>query len=334
MKWLKTTVATGDGTHEAIAPEVISASRSTDIPAFHSEWFVGRLRAGYVRWVNPFNQQPQYVSFQRTKAVVFWSKNPAPMLRFLPELDQRKIAYYFQFTLNDYEAEGLEPHVPPIEQRIDTFIHISTLLGRERVVWRFDPLILTDRLSPDQLLHKIQTIGERIHSYTAKLVFSFADISNYAKVQRNLKRAGISYVDFTAEQMREMGRRIGDLCQRWGIEPVTCGEREDLSMYGVNKNKCIDSDLLLAITGFDPAICDLFGHRAGGQLGIFAEEKTPSGAAKDPGQRVECGCALSKDIGQYNTCPHLCLYCYANTSPALVERNVSRFNGREAILGD
>ena len=109
------------GLIQAAAPVIVSASRRTDIPAFYAEWFVRRLRAGYVRWVNPFSGQAQYVSFARTRAVVFGSKNPQPLLPHLAELDRRGIGYYVQFTLNDYEAEGLEPGLPPLATRLATF---------------------------------------------------------------------------------------------------------------------------------------------------------------------------------------------------------------------
>ena len=108
-------------TVEASAPVIVSASRSTDIPAFYSDWFINRFREGYVVWRNPFNQQPMYISFKNTKVIVFWTKNPKPLIPYLHELDEKGIHYYFQFTLNDYVAEGFEPKVPSVEQRVETF---------------------------------------------------------------------------------------------------------------------------------------------------------------------------------------------------------------------
>lgn len=317
---------------DAIAPEVISASRSTDIPAFHADWFMNRLRAGYVKWVNPFNQRAQYVSFENTKAIVFWSKNPKPMVRYLPEIDERRIAYYFQYTLNDYESEGFEPNVPAIADRIALFRSLSEFLGPERVVWRFDPLILSNLTSIETLLHRLRSLGEVLHPCTRRLIFSFADIENYRKVQRNLSKSGVVYREFTCEECQIIGSEIGELCRGWGIGAFTCGESVDLSRYGILKGKCIDDQLLLHITDHDPAITDLFGTSASQQLGLFGVSKASS--SKDPGQRAECGCVFSKDIGQYNTCPHLCVYCYANTSPGLVQRNCAMCRiDSESILG-
>ncbi|MDZ7697525.1 MAG: DUF1848 family protein [Deltaproteobacteria bacterium] len=146
---------------EAIAPLIISASRSTDIPAFYGRWFFNRLKRGYLKWINPFNQRPQYVSFEKTRAVVFWSKNPKPIFSFLPELDDRGIGWYFLYTLNDYEAEHLELRVPPLKERIETFLALSEMAGRHRVTWRFDPLVLTDRIGPPELMEKIARIGDQ-----------------------------------------------------------------------------------------------------------------------------------------------------------------------------
>ena len=144
----KTFITTDDGKQvEATAPVIISASRSTDIPAFYAKWFFNRLAKGYCVWYNPFNQQPMYVSFKKCKVVVFWTKNPAPIIPYLPELDKRGIHYYFQVTLNDYEQEGFEPNVPSVKSRIATFRLLSELIGKERVIWRFDPLIVTPQLT-------------------------------------------------------------------------------------------------------------------------------------------------------------------------------------------
>ena len=172
---------------EAIAPIIISASRSTDIPAFYAKWFFNRLAKGYCVWYNPFNRQQKiYVSFARCKVIVFWTKNPKPILPYLHELDERGIHYYFQVTLNDYVNEGFEPNVLSVEERIKTFRELSERIGRERVIWRFDPLILAPTITPRMLLSRIWKIGNQLKGYTDKLVFSFVDVKTYRKVQNNL----------------------------------------------------------------------------------------------------------------------------------------------------
>ena len=292
----------------AQAPLIISASRATDIPAFYADWFFRRLEKGHVRWRNPFSGQDSYVSFGNTRFIVFWSKNPAPLLPYLPILKERGIGCYIQYTLNDYEAEGLEPNVPPLSQRIETFRRAVEALGRGAVVWRFDPLILTDKINIDTLLEKIAHIGNALTGYTEKLVFSFADIESYKKVSRNLRQSGINYREWDEESMRESAARLSTLNRNnWNLELATCAERIDLSEYGIGHNRCIDPELISSLAPDDEIL----------QNSLY-------NAKTDTGQRKACGCILSKDIGAYNTCPHGCLYCYANTSSASALSNYKK----------
>lgn len=282
---------------KALAPIIVSASRATDIPAFFAPWFFDRLDRGYCVWKNPYNGKDSYVSFTNTRFIVFWSKNPASLLPFLPRLKERGIGFYVQFTLNDYEKEALEPNVPILSDRIDTFKRIVDIYGLGSVVWRFDPLILTDKIGIDELLVKIQRIASDLNGYTEKLVFSFADIAGYKKVGVNLRKAGIKYREWTESEMSEFAGTLHDL--HLPMLLATCAEKIDLSRYGIKHNRCIDPDLISRLAPDDPAL----------QIWLF-------GTQKDKGQRQSCGCILSKDIGQYNTCTHGCLYCYATNTPA------------------
>ena len=333
---------------EGVAPVIISASRSTDIPAFFARWFINRLAKGYCVWYNPFNQQPMYISFKNTKAVVFWTKNPEPLIKYLPELDARGIHYYFQYTLNDYEAEGFEPNVASLNQRIETFKKLSDLIGKEKVIWRFDPLILSDQLTPRKLLQKIFHIGNRLKGYTDKLVFSFVDVRAYRKVQNNMVKETSLYDKDNVTSAEPDGALREELVlglsklrdhwksEGWEIELATCGEDVDLEKYNISHNRCIDGELMERIFPDDQElICylrtgklpepDLFG----GNLEIPPKTKN----LKDKGQRKACGCMISKDIGMYNTCRHFCVYCYANTSRELVEKNKLKHNeNSESII--
>jgi hypothetical protein len=298
-----------DDTVEAVAPVVVSASRRTDIPAFYAEWFIRRLQAGYVKWTNPFSGTLQYVSFARTRAVVFWTKNPRPLMPLLPVLDERGIGYYFQFTLNDYEAEGLEPGVPPLAERIETFEALARRVGKERVIWRYDPLLLADGLDVAQLVARVVRVGQAAHPFTEKLVVAFADIERYAKVRNRLRAFGKGCRELSSDEMREFAEALAAATRSWGIAIATCAEAIDLTDLGIGRNRCIDGELLARLFGHDPELMRFLGpeefrHRL-----------------KDKGQRKECGCIVSKDIGAYDTCPHLCCYCYANSS----ERAVREF---------
>lgn len=299
---------------EAIAPIIVSASRATDIPAFYADWFFHRLDEGYLMWRNPFNGKDSYVSMANMRFVVFWSKNPKPLIPYLPILQEKGIGFYIQFTLNDYDAEQLEPGVPRLAERIDTFKRIVDEQGLGSVVWRFDPLILTDKISEELLLHKISAIAEQLKGYTKKLVFSFADIIGYRSVARNLRAASIDFREWDTETMLTFARRLADM--RLPFRLATCAEAIDLEEFGIEHNRCIDPELI-ARRAPDDAELQSFLQRA----------------KSDSGQRKLCGCILSKDIGAYNTCPHLCRYCYANYSPQMVMNNFrKRTNSSESII--
>lgn len=303
---------------EAICPVVISASRSTDIPGFYSEWFMDRLSKGYLKWKNPFNQTEQYIAFDKTRVIVFWTKNAAPVMPYLDWIDKKGINYYFQFTVNDYESEGFEPKVPPLIERIQTFKSLSNLIGKDRVIWRFDPLLLTENLGVKELLEKIERVGELLHPYTSKLVFSFADIAIYQKVQNSLKRAGVKYCEFDDSKMDTIAEGLSLLKQKWGIEAATCGEVKKLEKYGIIHNKCIDDKLMVKLFSHDQTLMNFLGY----EKTLYGEKIKIN--LKDKGQRKECGCIISKDIGVYNTCGHHCIYCYANTSEKIVSANIDR----------
>lgn len=312
-KWDKVSVQTGHGVVSGIAPVIISASRATDIPAFYGEWFAGRLAAGYLAWTNPFNRkQNQIVSFAKTRVIVFWSKNPAPIERYLNQLDEREINYYFTFTVNDYEQECLEKSVPPLNERLATFRRLSDRLGSERVVWRFDPIIVGGPLTPERILENIERIGDQLHRHTSKLVISFADISMYRKVRENLKRAGLSESEEPSlEAVLEIAKGIQSLNKNWGLRVASCAEKVELSEFDIAHNRCIDDDLMVRIFPHDTKLMAFLGRST---TPLFADGDHPANPLKDSSQRESCGCIVSKDIGRYNTCPHHCAYCYANSS--------------------
>jgi len=317
----------------AITPLIISASRSTDIPAFHAEWLVNRLKKGYVCRVNPFNRNNrQYISFREARLFVFWTKNPDPLIPHLPFLDQLGLNYYFQYSLNNYEKEGFEPNLPPLKSRIRTFISLSELIGKEKVIWRFDPLLLTGQLKVGDLLSRIGEIGNQLVNYTDKLVFSFADVLSYRKVKNNLIResplydeSNIHLAEFSIEQKLEFAAGIQKILQEWrkinpAFQLASCAEDIDLAKYGITNNKCIDDELIIKLFSNDTKLMKLFDLMPNKQL-LFGDA-VPSGRnLKDKGQRKACNCIISKDIGSYNSCSHLCAYCYANASPSAVRRN-------------
>ncbi|MDE6235628.1 MAG: DUF1848 domain-containing protein [Muribaculaceae bacterium] len=333
---------------EAIAPVIISASRSTDIPAFYTKWFFNRLAKGYCTWINPFNQQKQYISFSKCKVIVFWTKNPEPIIPYLHILDEMGIHYYFQVTLNDYEREGLEPNLPGIEKRIETFKKLSAIVGPARIIWRFDPILLCDAIRPRSILSRIWHIGNELKGYTEKLVFSFVDIKAYRKVQNNLVKETSLFTKENVENgegsIAQRQEIIDGLCklrdiwknEGWNLTMATCAESLDLDKYGIEHNRCIDGELMERVFGEDK---ELVYYLHEGKLpepnlfGEIPEIPTAHKNLKDKGQRKLCGCMVSKDIGMYNTCRHFCVYCYANTSKNVVIGNAGKHSDEsESII--
>ena len=309
--WKYTEIMINGQSVKAQAPLIVSASRSTDIPAFYADWFFHRLEKGYSAWTNPFNGVKSYVSYENTRFIVFWSKNPRPLLPYLHILKERNIKCYIQYTLNDYEQEKLEK-VPSLASRIETFKLLVEQLGKGAVIWRFDPMILTDNISVDDLLQKVQNIGDQLKDYTEKLVFSYADIGTYRKVKYNLEANGIPYHEWDTKQME---------------------------IYGIQHNRCIDGDLITRLAWDDKKLMEFMKVKIEDvpSPSLFGDTKLPEGAIllpnnhyfiskhkKDQGQRPFCECMASKDIGEYNTCPHLCEYCYANATKELALQNWKR----------
>ena len=338
--WNKIEITLDNGQSvQAQTPIIVSASRSTDIPAFYANWFLYRLKEkNYSAWTNPFNGVKNYVSYANTRFIVFWSKNPRPLLEtgLLDYLDERGIKCYIQYSLNDYESDGLEKGVKPIDYRIETFKMLTKRLGKGSVVWRFDPLILTDTINVDILIEKIKRIGNALNGDTEKLVFSYADILEYGKVKINLEKNGINYKVWTQEKMNDFASKLILLNrkEKWNFTLATCGEQIDLTKYGIAHNRCIDGDLITRIAWKDKVLMKFMKTDIHELTPSFFAPEIPNDAImldenhyfisshkKDPGQRTLCGCMAAKDIGEYNTCIHLCEYCYANTSKQSAQRN-------------
>lgn len=267
---------------------------------------------------------------------------------YLHILDEMGIHYYFQVTLNDYTKEGFEPNVASVEERIETFKNLSDTIGREKVIWRFDPLIITSTIGSRELLTRIWHIGNKLKGYTNKLVFSFVDVKAYRKVQNNLVKETIFFTKEDVDnaeanyaQRIEIVQGLKKIReawhdQGWDVEMATCAEDIDLESYGIEHNRCIDGELMKRIFADDEELVyylhtlkwaerDMFGNLPP----IPKKEKK----VKDTGQRKICGCMVSKDIGMYNTCRHFCVYCYANTSKECVLRNAEKHNeNSESII--
>ena len=284
---------------------ILSVSRRTDIPAFFSEWFMNRIRDGFVMVRNPMNYNHVSkinLSPMIVDSIVFWSKNPAPLTPFLDEI-RRDYPFYFQYTINGYESD-LEPNLPPIGERIRTFLEISSKYGKESVVWRYDPIILTDQYTLEWHLKTFSHIAEQLRGYTDTCVFSFVDI--YDKVKNNMKQFALFPLSPT--EMETISEALATVAMANGMKLNTCSEAVDLSRYNIGRSCCIDKSRIEKLTG-----CEIK-------------------AKKDTNQRPECGCIESVDIGRYNTCLHGCKYCYANYSRTSVEAAFEKHDPRSPLL--
>ncbi len=309
VQWNREKIITDFGQNlDAIAPVIISASRATDIPAFYPDWFIRRIRAGYVRWVNPFNGNAQYVSFSKARLIVFWTKNPTPVMPFLDEIESRGLNYFFHITLNDYEMENYEPFLPSLEKRVESFISLSERIGPQKVHWRFDPLLITDTVSPEKLVEKVLRVGEMIHRYTSRLTVSF--FSPYQKVLSRCRREGVKLLPTPEELRRRVLSELSKMAQEWHLKICTCADGGDYSDLGIMPGRCIDENHLVQTFSDDFELVRFLDPSW--QPDLFGEVHFRKGL-RDTGQRQFCGCVKSKDIGRYNTCPHGCLYCYANS---------------------
>lgn len=268
---------------------ILSASRRTDIPAFFSEWFFKRIEEGFVFVRNPFNRlqvSKIVLSPDLIDCIVFWTKNPSDsFIEKLPRLDELGYKYYFQFTLTSYD-QTIEKNVPRKKEVIEKFRRISKLIGKDRIIWRYDPILLSDHFDMEYHKKYFEYLVRALSPYTEKCIISFLDF--YPKIEKVLSAQGVSRM--TLEEMTELAIIISSIAARYNLKVESCCEEIDLSQFGITKSHCIDGALIQKITGKEAAF------------------------KPDKNQRAGCGCVSSVDIGVYNTCRHNCIYCYANRS--------------------
>lgn len=285
---------------------ILSVSRRTDIPAFYPEWFINRVREGFVYVPNPFNANQISripLSEDIVDCIVFWTKNPLPLLPYLPEIAEKyENAFYFQYTINAYDTD-IEPAVPALAQRIEAFKELSETYGKDSVVWRYDPILLSEKYTMQWHIDAFKAVFSELKDYTDTCVISFVDM--YDKTKNNTKPYGIAAPD--TEQMNQLAAAFAEIARGSGVTIKTCAEGIDLDAYGIKHNSCIDKDRIEKITGFELKF-------------------------RPDNQRSFCQCIECADIGQYNTCKHGCRYCYANYSPQRVASAVMAHDVRSPLL--
>ncbi len=272
---------------------IISASRRTDIPAFYTDWFMSRIRAGFCTVPNPFNpNQISNISLkpENVDLFVFWTRNPKPLIPHLKELDARGYSYYFLYTLMD-NPRILDPKAPSPEISLDTFRKLSDLIGPEKVIWRYDPIVLSNVTDIEFHKQRFEFIADRLRGHTFRCIISFVDI--YRKIEGRLKRlndTGFVLYELNDSNLPDLLSSLVKIAENNAIEIKSCASKKDLTGFGVPAGKCID----------DIYISKIFGKNLD--------------LKKDPSQRKSCNCVSSKDMGMYDSCIYGCRYCYAATS--------------------
>lgn len=262
---------------------IISASRRTDIPAFYAKWFFNRIREGHVLVPNPFN--PKMISRvslgpQVVDCIVFWSKNPAPMIPRLDELQDYK--YYFQFTLNPY-GEDIEGNLPSIAARVETFKRLSDKIGKEKVIWRYDPILTNEKYDVEFHREAFSRLAEALKDHTEKCMIGFID--HYSHIRHTMGRCGIEPLD--RQEIDRMAVSFKETIDNFPLSLDMCTVKVDLRPLGIPSGACIDKELVERMAGY------------------------PISARKDSNQRAICNCIESIDIGTYESCLNGCVYCYA-----------------------
>ncbi|HEU5180865.1 MAG TPA: DUF1848 domain-containing protein [Candidatus Polarisedimenticolia bacterium] len=285
---------------------LISASRRTDIPAFYSDWFMERIRRGSASWLNPYSGAVATVSLQPcdTAAIVFWTRNFAPMRKHLPELAARGHRFLIHFTLTSLPRR-YESHVPSARAAIAQMHALATEIGPDRVLWRYDPILVTESCDRSFHLENFTHLADSLQGATRRCSVSFTQI--YGKLRRSFARQEVPLPSVGPEERRELAGELAEIAAARGITLAACCS-DDLVEGRVEKARCIDREAILAIWP-DLAL----------------------GTAAGP-TREQCGCSRSYDIGAYDSCPHGCLYCYATKDRDTAHQRRRRHDPAGSVL--
>ena len=272
---------------------IISASRRTDIPAFYSSWFFNRLKDGFVLVPNPRNSKQLsriFLSPDIVDCIVFWTKNPSSMLNKLVKLSE--YPFYFQFTLTVYEAD-IEKHLPALQKRIAIFKQLAEQVGQDRVIWRYDPILINKHYTIDYHIDFFNQIASSLRGYTDSCIISFID--DYPHIRQSLIKEDINRLQVV--DILNLCSSLSEITSDNQLILQTCAEEIELLNCNISHGACIDKTRIEKITG---------------SLLL---------AKKDKNQRNNCQCLESIDIGTYDTCSFGCIYCYATTSKRNVQAN-------------
>lgn len=279
---------------------ILFASGRTDIPAFYSNWFINRVKAGFVDVRNPFNQKlVSRIYFSDVDLIMFCSKNPLPMIN---KLDILKVPVLFHVTITPY-GKGVEPNIPDKRLIIEGVKKLSLVLGIDNVVVRYDPIFLSDKYNVDYHIKAFDKLCKNLNGYVNKIIVSFMDEYKNVRSNKNI----LKYRAFTREDYKKIGEAFSKSAHDNGMSVQTCFEDEDLTQYGFAKGECLSHELAYILTG----------------------KKFKSSNVR---KEKKCECVQMVDIGDYNSCMHMCKYCYANYDEKAVSSNFERHDDNSSLL--
>lgn len=286
---------------------VVSVSRRTDIPAFYTDWFINRLHEGYVLYPLPWSDKLKYLklSAETVNCFVFWSKDYSKLIPYLHLLDSKGYKYYFHFTINNY-PDTLEKHVVQFKEALKQFYKLVEHTSCDHVLWRYDPIITTKDFNTNYHLYNFESIASELKGHTRKCYVEFVDL--YRKVEINFDRQKFPYTPYTQDQKFQLVSKMATIAKKYDIDVYACCD-DSLVKENVLKASCVDAKLIEKITGNIPTI-------------------------KQAPTRKECGCFQSVDIGEYGSCLHGCLYCYATDNIATAQRFYHAHNPASPALSE
>lgn len=281
---------------------ILNTGLRTDIPAFFSEWFYNRIKEGHIYVRNPYNKNQIYkykLNPELIDCIIFCTKNPQPMFKEIDKISQFNQLWFI--TITPYDND-IEPNVPHIEKVIESFKYLSNLIGKEKIIWRYDPILINEKYNLDYHIKSFNKIAKNLSNYTDEAIISFIDL--YEKTKRNFPNVK----KVTIEETLKIGKEFSKIGKEHNIKIKTCAEGNNLEKFGIDSSGCMTKEVI---------------ERAIGSKLNIPKRKVRSG---------QCECILNNDIGEYNSCGHGCLYCYANSNKSLVRRNLKYHNPKSPLL--
>lgn len=279
---------------------ILFVSGRTDIPAFYSKWFINRVKAGFVDVRNPFNQNLiSRINFSDVDLIMFCSKNPLPMI---DKLKMLKVPVLFHVTITPY-SKDVEPNIPDKRLIIEGVKKLSLVLGIDNVVLRYDPIFLSDKYNVDYHIRAFDKLCKNLNGYVNKIIVSFMDEYKNVRINKDI----LKYRTFTREDYKKIGEAFSKSAMDNGMSVQTCFEDNDLTEYGFVKGECLSHELAYILTG----------------------KKFKSSNVR---KEKKCECVQMVDIGDYNSCMHMCKYCYANYDEKAVSSNFERHDDNSSLL--